>query len=305
MAPCSDPNLQKRLNSNNYRKQLSGELVTSLATAMSLLYVCHMESLCYNSSRMMYMEAVSLAQAHNLFPTDDGYEALGDLLHGVSELEKWKAWTRVESTKRLCVFVLMGNAMFSHKYEARPTLHFDLMKGCVPCELESFEAPDPAAWWKSLIKSRSSRVTLHTLSLPQSIGNYEMHGLLAICWAQVSQGQHHRLENDNDLHRTQSSKPPRLLVEDPENHRPASVLSGLYNVYKEAFVTLNPNCLVSLHNTCMTLAADILLLQDAAGRNGAARARDARKMVAKWSPNGAKPPPHGGHAYTPRKRSAS
>ncbi|KIX05224.1 uncharacterized protein Z518_06096 [Rhinocladiella mackenziei CBS 650.93] len=226
---------------------------------------------------------MSLSQHHNLFPVDNGNDVLERLLRGASDLEKWEAWARVESTKRLCVCLLMGDAMFSHEYEVKPILRFDLLKYVVPGDLATFEAPLPAAWWKLLLKSRSGIVTLYALNLPQSIGNYEIHGLLAICWAQVSERQHRGLLDTNNPNYAQSVNPAWALAEDTHTRSTAGVLSELYDAYKDTFATLNPNCLVSWHNTCMNLAADPLILQDAAGRNGAVRAKTALELVAQWS----------------------
>jgi hypothetical protein len=289
LLPATIRACRRQLTSNTCQEHLSTGLLDHLASAMLLLCTCHMASasLYGSQARPIYFESMSLVKRHNIFPWDADYQTFQTMLQGASDLERWQAWARVESAKRLCVCLLMGDAMFSHEYEVKPILRFELLrlKFIVPGMLPAFEAHGLVSWRRLLPMASAGHggsVKIQTMSLPRSIGNYEMHGLLAICWAQVSEGQHHLLAHD-DLPQPQPPDPEKPLNERSQAYMAATVLSDLYDAYQNEFSTLNPNCLVSWHNDCMNLASERRLFQDATGKNGPNRAQEALRSLARWS----------------------
>ncbi|OQV06218.1 Fungal specific transcription factor domain-containing protein [Cladophialophora immunda] len=282
LLPAAVRRCRKGLGSSTDWESKPSQLLAYLASAMLLLCVSRMTPAKFFDGcvRMMYSEAISLAQRHSLFPVSSGDDALQAFQNTTNGQEEWEAWARVESIKRLCVCLSMGDAMFSHEYERKPILHFELAKYVAPYNIASFDAPDADAWRNSLHGSQKE-VRLHVLSLPRSTGDYEMHGLFAICWALISKGRH-RLSALADEHSPYVDS-ARALSQDPQIRVAVKVLSAVHGCYRGIFDSLNPNCLVSWHNTCMNLTADRFLFQDAAGRNGLARAKAALKIVTQWS----------------------
>jgi hypothetical protein len=252
----------------------------------------------FNQSQMLYVSLLSMVQQNGLFAAGDG-QPLDDLLSEMSESDdRWKAWSRIESAKRLILGLLLADSWMANLLSKAPVVRSEAVCVVAPCDDDLFQAKS-ATQWRSLLRAGKSQ-SAPTFQIDDLHGQIEGGGpsgghlgrssFLALLQIQV-------LET---YHRLLLTPPP------PPAGRPTSGCSSVpWTVYAgdakakslvpallAASHTAGPlsrqlvddtNCVVLWHSLCVMLLADPRLFELAAGRHGAAPATAALEGIGRWS----------------------
>ncbi|PYI00162.1 hypothetical protein BO71DRAFT_312245 [Aspergillus ellipticus CBS 707.79] len=261
--------------------------MSTFATAFLFLNLAAMtgEKEHLEKCQMVYVNLISvctslIAQRHGLFAATEGQVLDTNLFNAVSDDARWKAWSKVESVKRLITGLLLLDSWYSSFMSTSPIVVPDSIQLALPCKETLFRAPSSTQWMQltatapivtPTIATPSERVGVPTLDRP--VDDFCMYGVLAMVQLRLSEAYYRLLSNRASY----PFAPCHTYAMDGR----ARCLPSLQ--LQLADNLLNPNAAVMWHNMCMTLTADIQIFDMAAGRSGPAPARKALDDIAAWS----------------------
>ncbi|KAK5053951.1 hypothetical protein LTR84_001913 [Exophiala bonariae] len=243
----------------------------------------------FHQCQMLYASLISMAQQNGLFAANDG-QSLGLLLSEMSESDdRWKAWCRIESAKRLILGLLLADSWYSHLLSKAPIIRSESVCVIAPCHESLFQARS-ATQWQSLLRSGKSqnapmfRITdLHKPELETSakLGYLGTSSLLALLQIQVLEAYQRLMEPDPltigsfiPWHVYSSDARARTLV--------PALLAGARTAGPLSKID-DTNCTVLWHSLCVMLLADFRMFELAAGRHGAGPATNALENISHWA----------------------
>jgi len=124
------------------------------------------------------------------------------------------------------------------------------------------------------------------LTLPDLNNTLEplaMHGILSIIRLRISHDFHRLLSGCHRRADEQYFVPALTYDLDPRAKQTKSLVIHVMKSYDQLFTSMNPNCIVLWHNTCIMLTSDIRLFEMGAGCAGAPAARQALDDIAVWT----------------------
>lgn len=278
------------------------QLLTSLASAMLLLRVAARQPLRALDEQVqcLYSETISLAQRRGLFTAFSGQSINMELIRRNDDNEMtWKAWARIESTKRLIIGLIMCDAYYCSMLDCPPTIRIDGLGFAIPCSNELFESPNHRKWAQLASTSTQSLIApvtvldsnLTVLNMPPLSTEIAMAGLLAALWLRSAEARcrllnPHRFQHLTTPHDISNSDVPIPLIRVSAELGPAQiapVLNIIPLTYQPVLRTCNPNVHAFWHAQCLSLLADIPLFELAAGREGPERAKMALELISVWA----------------------
>ena len=264
--------------------------VTVYATALLTLHLATMtgdkDSLA--QCQMLYASLIAICQQNGLFSSTDG-EDLDLLISELHESEnQWKAWCRVESTKRLILSLLTLDAWNSSILSRSPIIRSELVSIIAPCSDHLFNAKS-ATQWHSLLRSGQSVTAatlkiqdLHTAAftsdLTYPLGYLGASSLLALLQIQILES-YIRLMPSSHL-QLGPFIPYQLYASDLKAR---SLKPAVLAAYATCCSSGNTNCTVLWHVLNMALLSDVRTFEHAAGKHGAAPATPALESISQWS----------------------
>ena len=264
--------------------------VTVYATALLTLHLATMtgdkDSLA--QCQMLYASLIAICQQNGLFFSGDG-EDLDLLISELHESEnQWKAWCRVESTKRLILSLSTLDAWNSSILSRSPIIRSELVSIIAPCSDYLFNAKS-ATQWHSLLRSGQSVVAptltiqdLHsaafTSDLTHPLGYLGASSLLALLQIQILES-YTRLMPSSHL-QLGPLIPYQLYASDLKAR---SLKPAVLAAYATCCSSGNTNCTVLWHVLNMALLSDVRTFEHAAGKYGAAPATPALESISQWS----------------------
>ncbi|GME39766.1 hypothetical protein CC78DRAFT_557294, partial [Neofusicoccum parvum] len=133
---------------------------------------------------------VTTLSSHGLLSASED-ESLDELLGHHADTEvNWKAWSRLESAKRLVIGLLEIDLWFSHYLSEPPITQPDNISLLPPAEDALFSAPSPEAWTKH---HRQPSTPITTRSTPSTTDPPSPLLLLLLLLALQTRATHHRL----------------------------------------------------------------------------------------------------------------
>ncbi|KAJ9604532.1 hypothetical protein H2200_010645 [Cladophialophora chaetospira] len=268
-----------------------GELLSALAATSLLLTVVSItpKQALAEHSRLLYTEAMSVAQRHGLFVPQEGQHLSSTVFDDLEPTaNRWKAWTKIESVKRLIVCLVMSDSFFSALDDHMPIIKTESLHLYFPCKNELFQASTEKRW-SQLIKSGAAMITswitphLETANLlpPSDANTLGFFGLFSTIWLRIAEARHRQ--------RLVAPEPADLLVpaevfaHDEHAASIAPFLVKVWRTYGESIGVINPNCEAFWHHLNISVAADIRIFEIASGREGAESASKALDDIAIWS----------------------
>ncbi|EXJ85918.1 hypothetical protein A1O1_06287 [Capronia coronata CBS 617.96] len=243
----------------------------------------------FNKCQMLYVSLTSMAQQNGLFTADDG-QSLDAVLSEMAESDdRWKAWSRIESAKRLILGLLLADSWYANLLSKAPIIRSEMVCVFAPCDEALFQAKS-ATQWQSLLRSGESQSapTFRLEDLLQrdveSIGRLGYLGrssLLALLQIQILEAYQRLMPTDQLT--VGAFIPWHVYVGDT---RAKTVISAVLAANRTAGPLSkvdDTNCVVLWHSLCIMLLADPRLFELAAGRHGALPATAALENVAQWS----------------------
>ncbi|KAJ5380840.1 uncharacterized protein N7496_003268 [Penicillium cataractarum] len=230
-------------------------------------------------------------QQHGFFrpKKDENYNQL--LPSHLETTVRWRAWTRVESTKNLIIGLLLHDSWLSDLFTISPIIRTDAISLSLPQEDTLYLAPTSKKW--AQLSRDASHVTqtldlsAHKFELPNLQGRFHaltLYGVLCTALLRVT-ADTHRLIRSSDLAPPEQHRyvPCNILRLDRRASISVPLLTEMIHLYDDTFRHSNPNCIVIWHSVCILLTVDIDILGRAAGRDGTESMAEARKALASWA----------------------
>ncbi len=268
-----------------------GELLTALAAASLLLTVACItpKQALAEHSRLLYSEAMNVAQRHGLFVPQDGQQVSSTMWRDSDEpVTKWKAWARVESTKRLIVCLVLSDSFFSALDDHKPIIETELLHFYFPCKNELFQAPNQNRWVqlvdagaKTVMPWMIPQLESASLPPPSEANTLGFFGLFSTIWIRIAEARHRHVLLAPDG--SGFLVPVQVFAQDEHAASIAPLLVKIWSTYGETIGIINPNCEAFWHHLNISVTADLRIFELASGREGAESARKALDDIAIWS----------------------
>ncbi|RAL09836.1 FTFMHR domain-containing protein [Aspergillus homomorphus CBS 101889] len=238
--------------------------------------------------QMLYVNLISIAQRHGLFAATEGQLLDMNLFDTFSDVEtRWKAWSKVESVKRLITGLLLLDSWYSSFMSTSPIIAPDSVQLILPCDDALFRAITAMRWMQLICSGKcmlmptivapSENVGLPELETP--VDDFCMHAVLSLVQLRLSEAYYRLLSNRAQF----PYAPCHTYSMDARARCLAALQLQIAGKYGDILGRLNPNAAVTWHNMCLTLSADTQIFDLAAGRSGPAPARKALDDIAAWS----------------------
>lgn len=266
------------------------ETMSTYATVLLFLNLAAMtgEKEHLEQCQILYVNLLSTAQRDGLFAATEGQILDMSLFDSIVDTDaRWKAWSRVESAKRLITGLLTLDSWYSSFLNTSPIIVPDSIQFILPCNEALFQAYNSTRWIQLVqsgkqilsptVMAPSEVINIPTFDSP--IEDFSMHGILATIQVRLS-GAYHRLLSNRASY---PFAPCHTYAMDGRARCLPSLQLQAVSKYGEALERLNPNAAVMWHNMCMMLTADIQIFHMAAGRAGPGPARQALDDIAAWS----------------------
>ena len=269
----------------------SVQQLTCFATALLTLNLAAMtgdkDSLA--QSQMLYVSLMAMVQQNGLFSATDGQD-LDSILSENNESEhQWKAWSRVESAKRLILGLLTLDSWYSNLLFRSPLVRSEGVALYAPCGELLFQAKS-ATQWRSLLRSGKKQTApifeiedLHTsrLDVGLNLGNLGCSTMLALLQIQVLESYHRLMPTDEQT--VGSLIPWQIYTNDMRARSMISAVLASEGLCGPSMRKPDTNCIVLWHSLCIMLLADFRMFELAAGRHGAGPAAGALENISQWS----------------------
>lgn len=265
-----------------------GDPYELLATITSTLLVSYLalgflEEVDHSQAHMLCSQLLHVAGKHGLFTTalGENVSSLLDNLPAGSEA-LWKAWARVESCKRVIVYLLLLDSAYTRLQGAAGVVDIDKVEIALPCDATMFDAPTFARF-EELRKEK--KLVMPTISLrdfassaPSAADPLSLQTILTLFYLRVS-GARHRLSSAI----TQPHSPAEAFARQSNNEEWLRAIALLPRTYPQMLQNGDTMCALAWNNLGLSLTADMDLLEIASGRKGLDAAQEATELVGKWS----------------------
>ncbi|PWY95530.1 hypothetical protein BO94DRAFT_562225 [Aspergillus sclerotioniger CBS 115572] len=264
--------------------------ISTFATALLVLNLAALtgEKEHLEKCQMIYVNLISVAQRHGLFAAREGQVLDRNLFDAIPDIEaRWKAWSKVETVKRLITGLLLLDSWYSSFMSTSPIIAPDSTQLILPCNEALFRATTSARWMQ--LSNSGNPLLMPTITIPSEnvgvpnldspVDDFCLYGLLAMVQLRLSEAYYRLLSNRASY----PFAPCNTYAMDGRARCLPSLQLQLSNKYGDVLDRLNPNAAVMWHNMCMMLTADIQIFDMAAGRSGPVPARKALDDIAAWS----------------------
>ncbi|KAE8353144.1 hypothetical protein BDV28DRAFT_113119 [Aspergillus coremiiformis] len=255
-------------------------------------------------SQMLYINLISIAQRQGLFSTTEGQLLDRSLFDSIADNDlRWKAWSKVESVKRLIAGLLLLDAWYSSFLSTSPIIVPDSIQFILPCSEVLYEANNSTQWIRLIsegqcmlmptVVSPSEHVEMPALD--SNTDHFGMHAVLSIVQLRLSEAYHRLLS----CRASYPFAPCHTYAMDGRARCLSTLQVQIASKYGHILERLNPNAILLWHNMCMNLTADIQIFELAAGRAGPGPARKALDEITAWSqtPAARRACLHAAHVY--------
>ncbi|RSL55956.1 hypothetical protein CEP53_006940 [Fusarium sp. AF-6] len=243
--------------------------------------------------RMLYTQAISVAQTSGLFAARPASPSMIDLLKQVSpqvghqsritsDDALWKAWGRMESVKQLIASLALIDAWLAHRLSEPPLIRDPIVRFEHPCSAKLFQCSSARAW-KRLIDGGASIdsgyivIHMHELEIflaeSPNFSSEGIIGLLSIIWIRILEARRHAL----------GDTPCRVLASEETGRVMSRTLGEVYVAHERFLRFKNPNCITMWHFLNLHLFANLDVFELAAGKKGPDSAHEALQAIALWS----------------------
>ncbi|OCL12647.1 hypothetical protein AOQ84DRAFT_333957 [Glonium stellatum] len=279
--------------------------LTAMGTALLILTLA---SVIGRKSRIaqtetLYVNLLSTAQWNGLFSADEYQLPLTELSLIVDDEQRWRAWGRIESVKRLILNLVQLDCWFATYLAVEPSLRSETVQIFVPCPDSLFQIKTAAKWAQLCpdmcrmghsVISASYMTTPTIKNDPDAVPSLLMLLQLRLCEASSL------LDRVPERNGTQSRLLPwNLFSDDARSRLLVKVTIDLAHTGLETERSFDLNCAVSWHASCMMLGAYFPLFEAAAGRSGPGPAAIALKELSLWAstPSARRSSIHAAHIF--------
>jgi len=245
-------------------------------------------------SQAFYSALIATAQRQGLFSAKE--VPLSQLLpESMSSEQRWLAWARVESIKRMTSCLATIDWWYGTYLSSSPMIRPESIQISLPSDDDLFKADSARAWAQVVqaganlemptIRPRGFNfksgldAVLHSRPL-QAFSTYSLLSIIKHLVCDVFHRQFSPLEvSDTEDHLL----PWQSYQQDMRGRSLVSVTVALAQSATSSPRQSDLNVLVLWHNLCMTLGANMHVFELAAGRSGAGPASKALADIAEWA----------------------
>lgn len=186
----------------------------------------------------------------------------------------------------------MTDAWHAEAYRAAPIIQTNYCQILLPCSNALFQCPSSSRWAQltALYSLESGAVvsypggfTIWTSPLHPAMDSFATYAVLCAIRLRLCASYHHVLSRADGL--PDMSTPVRTLgqcyVSDPSTKDLMQLIINLPKM--ESMTDMNPNGMVIWHHTCISLTADMLIFDRAAGQSGPDLAVPALRYIREWT----------------------
>ncbi|KAJ5477444.1 hypothetical protein N7539_007588 [Penicillium diatomitis] len=264
--------------------------ISTFATAILFLNLAVLteERAHLEQCQILYVNLMSITQRHGLFAAIEGQLLEKSLYDMLPDLDmRWKAWSRIETTKRIIIGLILVESWHSALLSTSPVIVPDSIQIHLPCDESLYIAPTSQEWNQLTQDGKHSMMpamlapsdNIKVPSLEGHMHEFCIQTVLAIVQIRQSEAYHRLLSN----RASDPLAPCNTYAMDGRARCLSSLQAQIATCYGEAMDRMNPNTIVMWHHMCMMLTADIQVFEFAAGRAGPGPAREALDDIAKWS----------------------
>ncbi|KAH7412944.1 hypothetical protein BKA64DRAFT_567059 [Cadophora sp. MPI-SDFR-AT-0126] len=230
-----------------------------------------------------------IAEKHGLFAASLGDDISLQLQTSLSNDESlWKTWARVESIKRMVVYLLWMDAAYSRLMGSSGVVNIDKVELHLPCDATLFDATSfprfiqRAKQGAHLVQARIKFQNIEATA-PDIIDSMAMQTVLSALYLQIAAARHDLGGESNLSHDCQPCSRAEMLSMDPKGDKIVSAVILLPRKYSALFHVQETITSLAWNNLCLGLTADLDLLEVAFGRDGVAAAHASMVAIMKWS----------------------
>lgn len=247
--------------------------------------------------QLLYTSLVTLAQMHGMFSQYSKRMDV-DMFSSIDSLqERWVAWGRVESIKRIAVSLMRLDSAYASFLGTGPVMRVAVIDVLLPCDERLFQAAS-AEDWQALQTTGHLSISMPSINSKASLGQlaghthldyYSLHAVLNYLQLRNREAvqrlldQEYAYPSDNHI-----LVPAEYYLKEPTmRDLPLHVVA--FADFNESLLPRFPyawqktNCLVFWHFLCMSLTANLDLFEIAAGRQGSRAAAEASESIREWS----------------------
>ncbi|CAE7001453.1 C2H2 type zinc finger domain containing protein [Pyrenophora teres f. teres] len=248
----------------------------------------------------MYGELIGFAQSQGLFSANEGVK-IDPLLDEMIDIDaKWKAWSKIECTKRVIFGLIEADCWWASYLSACPMIRPETVQMLPPSEYALYHVNSAAKWFHLVQRGariQANRITPSFHPTPGlKLDASSFRSLLTLLLLRIYDS------NDRLAPATGNQKqlePWRIYMEDPRSRDILPLLVNLSSSSIDALRTADLNSAVLWHASCMVLGANIRYFELAAGRSGPEPAVNALEDISAWSqtPSARRSVLHAAHIY--------
>lgn len=248
--------------------------------------------------QLLYTSLISLAQLHGLF-SDYGKRTSTDIYDGLPSLqERWAAWGRVESAKRISVSLMRLDSAYATFLRSSPVIRVSTIRVLLPCDDKLFNALTAEEWWNlvqmpdypMVMPAITSHNTIDRIVGQTRLDYYSLHAVLNYLQLRTLDAYQRLL----DYQASQDGVDQFILVPyqyyvlEPSLHDVTLHVVAFIDSYESLLPRFpsdwqRTNCLVFWHFLCLSLTINQDLFEIAAGREGPGAAASVIESIATWS----------------------
>ncbi|CAN9318855.1 unnamed protein product [Alternaria sp. RS040] len=248
----------------------------------------------------MYAELIEFSQSQGLFSANEGVK-IDPLLDEMIDIDsKWKAWSKVECSKRIIFGLIEADCWWAGYLSTSPMIRPETVQILPPSDYSLYHVNSAAKWFN--LVQRGARI--HSQKITPSfhptpglkLDASSFRSLLTLLLLRIYES------NDRLAQATGNQKqlqPWRIYAEDARSRDILPLLVNLSSSSIDALRTADLNSAVLWHASCMVLGANIRYFELAAGRSGPEPAVNALEDISVWcqTPSARRSVLHAAHIY--------
>ncbi|PVH77026.1 hypothetical protein DL98DRAFT_464261 [Cadophora sp. DSE1049] len=229
-----------------------------------------------------------IVEKHGLFAASVGDDISLQLQTSLFNDENlWKTWARVESIKRMIIYLLWMDAAYSRMMGSSGVVNIDKAELHLPCNAALFDATSfprflqRAKQGAQLVQSRIQFRNIEGTA-PDTIDSMAMQTVISALYLQIAAARHELHGGSNLNYDGQPCSPAEMLSMEPKGQNIVSSVILLPRKYPVLFQGKDTITSLAWNNLCLALTVDLDLLEVAFGRDGVAAAHASMVAVTKW-----------------------
>lgn len=243
---------------------------------------------CVAQSQSLYVSLLAMAQQHGFFASNED-KSIQSLLNGLENSDRqWKAWCKVESSKRLVISLVLLDAWFSNHLSVSPILRSERVSLMAPCDELLYQARSVGEW-RSLLhqgkRMHENTITMNQLNVfwedsGNRLDSFGTLGLLSLIQVRIVDSYNRLIVGHDTLN---AGVPWRRYADDPQASTLTQAVVAAAGMMKPQTKGCDVNCAVLWNSLCIMLLSDFRLFELAAGRHGYDPGIEALDDIARWS----------------------